>query len=200
MFSIFRKYDKNSILEESKIKWNEIDEKLLKYIKVDKEIFEKMPILSQQLIIQSAVVDKENDYVNFKKIEEKTENEIVLFNDNENFNDFLNNIELYAQQNLCKFISVNEKLKNDKNVLYKRIKSLERNIKNNKDSLKNIEKNEKKKILKYNNNILKYEDELYIKTCDHRIKKILYEITLEVIKTVERKNNIENGRNNHSLI
>lgn len=196
MFNIFCRYNKNSVLEESKIKWDEIDVNLLKYIKVDKEIFETLPILSQQLIIQYAVIDKENCDNNINSnIVEEVKKDIILFNPNEDFNDFLNNVEIYAEQNFDKFISVLENLKKEKNTLYKRIKVLERNIKNNKNNLKNVEKYDKRNIFKYNNNIKKYEDELYTKIYDHRTKRILYEIALEIKRTIERKNNIKNKKN-----
>lgn len=89
MFNIFCRYNKNSVLEESKIKWDEIDVNLLKYIKVDKEIFETLPILPQQLIIQYAVIDKENCDNNINSnIVEEVKKDIILFNPNEDFNDF----------------------------------------------------------------------------------------------------------------
>lgn len=192
MFNIFHKYNNNSILEEPKIKWNEIDNHILNYIKVDKENFEMLPILSQQLIIQQAVIDKEliekEENINLNTTKNNENEETILLKNNQSFNDFLDNIEIYADKNFYKFIFILENLKKEKNILYKRIKNLETNIKNNKNKLKNVDRHDKRNILKYDINIKKYEDELHMKTIDYRNKKILYEILLEIKKTIKRKN------------
>lgn len=67
MFSIFKNKNKNNKNGSSinkidiEIKWDEIDIETRKFIKIDKESFEEQNIFSQQLLIQFAAIEKENE-------------------------------------------------------------------------------------------------------------------------------------------
>lgn len=195
MFSIFKNKNKNNKNGSSinkidiEIKWDEIDIETRKFIKIDKESFEEQNIFSQQLLIQFAAIEKENEFkkkiVNSKlnKIEKDMNvHDIILLNDDvnnlESFNNWLDKIELYANNNIQKFNLMFDNLKKEKIKLYNRTKTLERNIKNNmnKENRNNI-----------HIKIESYRSELKYKIEDLRIKTILYLILSEIKKSMNRK-------------
>lgn len=108
--------------------------------------------------------------------------DIILLNDDvnnlESFNNWLDKIELYANNNIQKFNLMFDNLKKEKIKLYNRTKTLERNIKNNmnKENRNNI-----------HIKIESYRSELKYKIEDLRIKTILYLILSEIKKSMNRK-------------
>lgn len=211
MFNLFFKNKKNNQIreEEFKIKWDEIDEDTKRYMQIEKETFEEQNILSQQLFIQIATVKKENEYeknINIEKnkdekeiesiIEKNNFQEIILSNNKnitiEYFKKWVENIEMYAQNNNYEFNNIYMNLKKEKQHIYSRIKCIERNIENN------ITKTDKKDI-RYTK-IKEYNNELINKINEYRIKKILYEILSEIKKTINRKNKIKNLNKLNNLL